>query len=135
MKSTHYVDSKKFEAALLHSGKAKQQIVAETGFSKQTINNMLREKYCRGNPFAMSTILAIAASCGCTATDLLRDDPEPEPEKECRLFDDLAESVFTSTPTPGAQFVLLSAIREVADGLINFHNALTKLWGQEEGKS
>lgn len=82
MKSTLYVDSKKFEAALLHSGKSKQQVMSDSGYGKQTINNLLRENYCRKNPFAMRTILAVSASVGCAAADLLVDSNGPEPKPQ-----------------------------------------------------
>lgn len=71
--STYYLDAEKVRAAMLRSGKSKEQIMNDSGFGKGTINHILNPDYCRDHVFAHSTILSVAAAMGCTAADLLAD--------------------------------------------------------------
>lgn len=82
--STYYLDAEKVRAAMLRSGKSKDQIMNDSGFCIGTINHVLNPDYCRRQAFAHSTILAVAAAMGCTAADLLADGtktqtPDPKP--------------------------------------------------------
>ena len=98
--STYYLDAEKVRAAMMRSGKSKEQIMNDSGFGKGTINHVLNPDYCRSHVFAHSTILSVAAAMGCTAADLLANGtkaqaPAPKPaqrpkEKQSDLFEEAA---------------------------------------------
>ena len=102
--STYYLDAEKVRAAMMRSGKSKDQIMNDSGFGKGTINHVLNPDYCRSHVFAHSTILSVAAAMGCTAADLLADGtktqaPTPKPAqrpkaKQSDLFVDPAKEEF-----------------------------------------
>lgn len=99
--STYYLDAEKVRAAMLRSGKSKEQIMIDSGYGKGTINHVLNPDYCQSHVFAHSTILSVAAAMGCTAADLLADGtktsaPAPKPAqrpktKQSDLFGDPAK--------------------------------------------